>query len=87
MGFLLLIVFQGELGDCWLLASISSLTIDKTHLENIMPPGQSFKSGYAGIFLFRYLVEGVREAFIGKKRKKFGVLPNMKKINKKKFQL
>ena len=44
---------QGELGNCWLLAAFSSLSDQRTKLEAVLPPGQSFTSNYAGIFLFR----------------------------------
>ena len=48
-------VCQGELGDCWLLAALSSLTLRPGLLEQVMPPLQSFLPGqYSGAFRFRF---------------------------------
>lgn len=45
---------QGELGDCWLLAAMSSLAMDKKMLCKVLPKDQSFEENYVGMFKFRF---------------------------------
>lgn len=53
-GFSRFDVKQGGMGNCWVVASMATLTLHEELFKNVVPEGQSFdKEKYAGIFRFR----------------------------------
>ncbi|XP_076441733.1 calpain-9-like isoform X2 [Babylonia areolata] len=51
-------VRQGELGDCWLLAAVASLTCNQKLFSKVVPPDQNFSQGYCGVFRFNFWHQG-----------------------------
>ena len=47
-------VNQGELGDCWFLASLANLVENRECFDRVVPQNQDFKDNYKGIFRFRF---------------------------------
>lgn len=45
---------QGEIGDCWFLASLANLADDNEAFNRVVPKNQGFRNGYTGIFRFRF---------------------------------
>ena len=46
---------QGEIGDCWLLAPLSTLAERPHSMARVVPAGQTFeRRNYQGIFRFRF---------------------------------
>lgn len=44
-------------GDCWLLAAMANLTLNKRIFHQVVPEDQSFTDDYAGIFHFRFAAD------------------------------
>uniref|UniRef100_A0AC35FKW8 Calpain catalytic domain-containing protein n=1 Tax=Panagrolaimus sp. PS1159 TaxID=55785 RepID=A0AC35FKW8_9BILA len=53
-GFSRFDVVQGSLGDCWLLAALANLTLQKEIFHKVVDRKQSFTKDYAGIFHFKF---------------------------------
>ncbi|KAK6181228.1 hypothetical protein SNE40_009128 [Patella caerulea] len=51
-------VRQGELGDCWLLAAVASLTCSEALFAKVVPMDQDFTTDYCGIFKFNFWHQG-----------------------------
>ena len=47
-------VNQGELADCWFLASLANLVENRECFDRVVPQNQDFKDNYKGIFRFRF---------------------------------
>ncbi|XP_058605564.1 calpain-1 catalytic subunit-like [Onychostoma macrolepis] len=45
---------QGNVGNCWFLASVGALTFQDKLLHKVVPDGQSFSHNYTGLFHFRF---------------------------------
>lgn len=51
-------VEQGELGDCWVLAAVASLSMHPQLFQNVVPSDQDFEKNYCGAFYFRFWTFG-----------------------------
>ena len=45
---------QGEIGDCWFLASMANLAGDSEAFNRVVPENQGFEENYTGMFRFRF---------------------------------
>nr|XP_055029050.1 calpain-14 [Misgurnus anguillicaudatus] len=50
---------QGDIGNCWFLASVGALTFQRQIMKQIIQPEQRFSVDYAGIFHFRFWRFGI----------------------------
>lgn len=46
-------VEQGEVGDCWFVSALATLTTHDYKLDTVLCDDNSYEENYAGIFHFR----------------------------------
>ena len=49
---------QGQIANCWFLASLTNLAEDEEAFSRVVPRKQDFGDDYAGIFRFRFFRYG-----------------------------